>query len=655
VPYTIADYLADRLADLGVTDLFMIPGNYSAQFLLVAKKRIECVLTTSEQEAGYAADAYARLKGLGIVCVTYGVGSLSTLNAIAGSKAESCPVVLINGTARAAKARQLVQQGVLFAHALDAEQTDEQTFRLYCAATAVVRDPARAPAQIDQALRACLTTRQPVYIEVRDLDWVAECPRPSTPAADLRRATLPDSLERDVESATDAAVAKVLEVLAGSRAPLLWGGEGLQRLGLQGAFKELLDRTGLRYVTTLMGKSLLPESDLRFAGVYDSKFARWRVRELVEQSDCLIALGTILGDFYGDIVQKSYDRMILAAGQSVRVGRYDYPNVPLDRFVTKLVEAVGRPARPGSGKAPGAKKGPHAARTNVPTNTIFDALRRSVERRLDGEPEFAREVQALLSSGAGLELGSALADKSTDGRGVKWAELMDCVQMALDDETTVLVDTSSVLFPSAELAVRGASRFIAQPVWLSIGYTNGAVLGAALAAGKKRRFISLVGDGGFRMGPQAFSTLVELRIPAVVIVLANGIYAIEQFLVDTILPAKERYYEVPPNENPPTYFNRLPFWNCERLAEGWGGVGRSVETAEELARALDDAKDSSNLPMLIGVRMDPKDLPVGLLEDIVERQRPGERAEEEGLEAVAETEPQRRDEPRTNVAALGFD
>jgi TPP-dependent 2-oxoacid decarboxylase len=80
--YSVANYIVDRLAALGARHVFNVPGNFSAQFLSAAHAsgKLMCVGTTNEMEAGYAADAQARLNGIGVACVTYGVGSFSALN-----------------------------------------------------------------------------------------------------------------------------------------------------------------------------------------------------------------------------------------------------------------------------------------------------------------------------------------------------------------------------------------------------------------------------------------------------------------------------------------------------------------------------------------------------------------------------------------------
>ena len=97
--YTVGDYLLDRLAELGVTEVFGVPGDYNLEFLdhIVAHPQLRWVGNANELNAGYAADGYGRLRGMSAVVTTFGVGELSAANAIAGSYAEHVPVVHIVG------------------------------------------------------------------------------------------------------------------------------------------------------------------------------------------------------------------------------------------------------------------------------------------------------------------------------------------------------------------------------------------------------------------------------------------------------------------------------------------------------------------------------------------------------------------------------
>src|SRR5262245_24540059 len=96
---SIGQYLIRRLGDYGIRDVFGIPGDYILTFYgMLEKSPIRVVGCTREDCAGFAADAYARVNGMGALCVTYCVGGLSVCNSIAGAYAEKSPVVMITGS-----------------------------------------------------------------------------------------------------------------------------------------------------------------------------------------------------------------------------------------------------------------------------------------------------------------------------------------------------------------------------------------------------------------------------------------------------------------------------------------------------------------------------------------------------------------------------
>src|SRR5437870_4001997 len=96
---TIGSAVIDRLHQLGVRHVFRIPGDYVLNlYQLIEESPIQHVGTTREDCAGFAADAYARINGIGAACVTYCVGGLNTVNAIACAYAERSPVVLLSGS-----------------------------------------------------------------------------------------------------------------------------------------------------------------------------------------------------------------------------------------------------------------------------------------------------------------------------------------------------------------------------------------------------------------------------------------------------------------------------------------------------------------------------------------------------------------------------
>ncbi len=97
-PNNVGAYLIERLQSLGVSHVFGVPGDYVLGFFKqLSDSPLDLVTTCDELNAGYAADAYARIRGIGVVCVTYSVGGLKVVNATAQAYAEKSPLVVIAG------------------------------------------------------------------------------------------------------------------------------------------------------------------------------------------------------------------------------------------------------------------------------------------------------------------------------------------------------------------------------------------------------------------------------------------------------------------------------------------------------------------------------------------------------------------------------
>jgi len=161
--YTVGDYLLDRLAELGVTEIFGVPGDYQLEFLdhVIAHPRVRWVGGANELNAGYAADAYGRLRGMAALVTTFGVGELSAANAIAGSYAEHVPVVHIVGP----PSKDTQGARLIVHHTLgdgDFEHFLRMSREITCAQANLV--PATATREIDRVLSEVREQKRPGYL-----------------------------------------------------------------------------------------------------------------------------------------------------------------------------------------------------------------------------------------------------------------------------------------------------------------------------------------------------------------------------------------------------------------------------------------------------------------------------------------------------------
>jgi TPP-dependent 2-oxoacid decarboxylase len=161
--YSIGDYLIHSLAGRGITHIFGVPGDYILSFYdRLSKSKISIVNTCDEQGAGFAADAYARIRGLGVVCITYGVGALKVINTTAQAYAEKSPVVVISG---APGLREQIKNPLLH-HKVRNFDTQKKIFDQITVASTVLGDPQTAAFEIHRVISGALRFKRPVYIEL---------------------------------------------------------------------------------------------------------------------------------------------------------------------------------------------------------------------------------------------------------------------------------------------------------------------------------------------------------------------------------------------------------------------------------------------------------------------------------------------------------
>ena len=472
--YTVGRYLVDRLRQLGLEHLFSIAGDYSIEWLngCVAASGIEIIEEVNEVNAGYAADGYARLKGIGALCVTYSAGALCAVNAVAGAYVEKVPLVLINGTPSIKKTLTFEQTGFSAHHFISGRETDLQSFEHITAAAIRVDNPDVAPMLIDYALTRCISERRPIYIELLQdmVDLACEPPR------EVLRPTRILSDETSLEESVKQICAK----LESANNPLIWVGVEIDRLGLQQKATSLIQQLNVPFVTELLSKAVLSEDDPLFVGVLDGQASSTAVTDLARTSDFILALGVWLTDINSLGWEPDYGKTAFASLDAVKFGTYFGAQVALEHLIDGI---LAKQVAPKVGSLP---KKPARSTANV---------------------------------------GSA--DPIT------YQGFYNFIQQYIDENTIVGSDASMNYFGSLLLDVPGAGGFIAQSSYSSIGYSAAAATGICLAKRHDQRVIVFSGDGGFQMTAQCLSTQTRFQLNPVIFVIDNGVYGVEQWLADS--------------------------------------------------------------------------------------------------------------------------
>lgn len=466
---SIGEYLLQQLHHAGVTHMFGVPGDYVLRFYdQLVHSPIQHVGTTREDTAAFAADGYARCKGIGALAVTYGVGALSVVNAVAGAYAESSPVVVISGAPGVRQQRN----DPLIHHRFGPFNFQREIFERITCSAVVLDDPLIAFRQIDRALALARRHSKPVYIEL---------PRDQV---DARGYYLPTEDLADPVSdahALQEAVEETVSLLAKAKSPAVLAGVEMHRHGLQDALIRFVQCANVPVAATFTGKSVVGERHSHYLGVYEGAMGSQTAKDVIESADLLLMLGVKMNDVDLGIytAQLNPKTAVRASHDEVVIRHHRYPQVQLQDFVAALSKAVA------------CRTGKPVVRNDGPT-----------------APEFPR-----------------LNTPMTVGR------LIGRLNEQLTADMTVVSDVGDCLFAAVELRVHQRTQFLASAYYTSMGFATPAALGAQIARPDRRSLI-LVGDGAFQMTGTELSTAARLKLNPIVIVFNNKGYSTERYILE---------------------------------------------------------------------------------------------------------------------------
>jgi indolepyruvate decarboxylase len=465
---TIGSYLIQRLQDYGLTDIFGIPGDFVLQFYgMLEESPIRVIGCTREDCAGYAADGYARIQGMGAVCVTYCVGGLSLCNSIAGAFAEKSAVVVISGAPGVDERRS----NPLLHHRVRDFNTQREVFEKITVASAALDDPLTAFREIDRCLEAAVRFKRPVYLELPRDRVHARCPYPHVPQTE----TFTSDVDALKESLTEAQ-----RTINACKKPVIIAGVEIHRFGLADELVKFAEKNTIPMCATLLGKSVVSEKHPLYLGIYEGAMCRDALRRYVEESDCLIMLGAFLTDIDMGIFTAHLDpgKCIYSTSEQTRISHHHFHDILITDFVRGL------------GKLPlKAPKRPMLARPK------------------GAEAKFTLKPEAKVTN----------------------ARLFARINELLDESMIVIADVGDCLFGAADLTIYKKTEFLSPAYYTSMGFAIPASVGVNVAA-PDRRAIVLVGDGAFQMTCMELSTAVRHGFNPIVIVLNNKGYTTERFL-----------------------------------------------------------------------------------------------------------------------------
>ena len=468
---TVGEYLINQLYSLNVKHIFGIPGDYVLGFYdQLSNSKIKTITTCDEQGAGFAADAYARLNGIGAVCVTYCVGGLKLLNTTAEAYAEKSAVVIISGSPGISERKNLS----LLHHKVKDYDTQYNIFKNVTVASTVLDDINIIPIEIERVLSSSIQQKLPVYIEIpRDMVYkVVKGPQ---------KCNIPDFIINP--KAMREVLDETANMINNSNNPVVVAGVEIQRFGLQNYLLEFLNKTSIPVVSTPLSKSVLSENHPMYLGVYEGAIGYQNVRQYVEQSDCVLILGSFITDFdFGNSpTPVDQEKTINAMSSKIYIKYHNFDNIPLKEYLKNL------------------------CKINIKKFPINNKILKGQKTKI---------------------LRNKISNEKITVNG-----LFTILNGFITAENIVIADVGDSLFGGLDLFIHKGTEFISPAFYLSMGFAIPASLGAQLSNPNIRPIV-LVGDGAFQMTGMELSTIAKENLNPIIVLLNNDGYRTERNMLD---------------------------------------------------------------------------------------------------------------------------
>jgi len=468
---TVIQYVLSRLKEHGVTDFFGVPGDYVYPVLdgILDDPDLEWRGNCNELNGAYAADGYARIKGLGAFCNTYG-SELGSYLALAGAYGEHSPVLMLTGY----PSTQQQASGEAWHHMLGRHDYDlfNKMAEPLSAAQAILT-PENCVAEFERVLAAVLYHQRPGVLAFPN-DLVHQ-PIASPAIADdvpLRNPT-------SDPGALGQAVDHIVEMISGARKACIVPGVLVQRAGLSEQVTALVDATGLPFATGFQDKTTLNEAHPGYMGVWMGKFANPELEAFISSCDCILGIGPERHYFNAGFFTMEFDisRTINVHLHRVRVGMAAYENVEMKDVLEALVQRLPKwePL-----DAP-SKVTPYSEPTGSGSDPI-DA----------GDPLYARLARFLRPG------------------------------------DILVADPGSPALAATFVQMPDGATFQSQSLSASIGWGTPAALGVAVAA-PDRRVVMIGGEGAHQLTAQEIGQFYKFGLKPVFLVVNNDGYLVERY------------------------------------------------------------------------------------------------------------------------------
>lgn len=557
----LSEYVFRRIESLDIHNIFGVPGDYNLSFLehLYSVPNINWVGCCNELNSAYAADGYSRIIGhdkFGVLLTTQGVGELSAANGVSGSFAEHVPILHIVGTTPTAAKKA----GAHYHHMINGVKStdptnhyayEEMASKISCKVLSLTQDLSNAANEIDDLFKTILETKKPgyLYIPCDIVDNLIDASNLKTIPGSQLKSRYPSTSEQNIDSIAQIISQKLLN----SKAPLALCDILTDRYGLTSDVQQLVDVLRLPCSNSLMGKSLLNESNPHYIGDFNGEESNKMVRAYAKNTDCLLHFG----DYYNEINSGHWtlyqdmdmEAVVLFNPEYIKVGSQVFENVSFQDIVPALLNKI-------------------LATEKLP---LFEV------------PKINIEIEQIPSNTP-----------------ISQTLLLEKLKSFFKPDDVIVTETCSTMFGLPDVKMPANSKVVGQHYYLSIGMALPCSFGISVALSelkKNSRLILIEGDGAAQMTIQELSNFNRPNVVKPLVVLLNN----NGYTVERLIKGAEREYN-----------DIRPDWKWTQLFQTFGAADAKAvkaETPKELDSALETLGDNVEVPRLIEVVLDKLDVP----------------------------------------------
>ena len=462
-----SDVFIECLEQEGCEYIFGIPGEENLDLLdsLSRSKKIRLILTRHEQGAGFMAAVYGRLTGKTGVCLsTLGPGATNFTTAAAYAQLGGMPMLMITGQKPVKSSKQGRFQ------ILDVVDMMRPLTKY---ATQIVAGD-NIPSRIREAYRLAEEEKPgATHIELPE------------DIADEHTDVMPmpvSSVRRPV--ADEKSIAMAAERINNARSPLLVIGAGGNRKRTSRALSEFIDKTGMPFVTTQLGKGVVDETHPLFMGCAALSSGDY-VHRAVEASDLIINVGH-------DVIEKPPFFMSRGGAEVIHVS---YNSAAVDPVYFPQIEVVGDIS-----------------------NAIWQ-LTNAVKSKAEASWDFSRMMVVKAHADA------QIAEGRDDERFPIYPQhLVAQLRSAMPNDGILCLDNGVYkLWFARNYPAREPNTVLLDNALATMGAGLPSAIAARLVH-PGRKIMAVCGDGGFMMNSQELETAVRLKLNLAVLILNDNAY-----------------------------------------------------------------------------------------------------------------------------------